>query len=187
MATTYSKYFSLAELTRTDTGITNKPTASDLPKLLKLGKTLDTIYEKIGPFKIISGYRSPTVQAALKSGGNVQAVSKSYHSTGQAADIMPTSQNVQEFFAKITATPAVRNMLGGYAIKTNVIHFDTNTAARVGVPMWVDKAGNYIRFTASELTNLLKKHKTVAVAGGGLIILLAAGAAAFIIMNRGKK
>lgn len=186
-ANTFSKYFSLAELTRTDTGLSNTPTAADEPKLKKLGSVMDTIYEKIGPFKIVSGYRSPAVQQQLKKSGNTQAVSTSYHSTGQAADIMPVGQSVQSFFAKITTTPSVKNLLGGYAIKTNVIHFDTNTAARVGVAMYVDKAGQYIRFGANELQNFISKNKTAVAVGGGAIILIGAAVAAFVIMNRGRK
>lgn len=180
----YSKYFTLDQLTRTDTGLSNKPTAADTPKLEKLGKILDTVYEKIGPFKIVSGYRSPAVQQQLKSSGNTQAVKLSYHMTGQAADIMPINQNVKDYFAKITATPEVKNLFGGYAIKTNVIHFDTDTSSRQGVPMFVDKAGAYIRFTAASLKDFMSKNKT-AVAGGSILLVGAAAIAYFML--KGKK
>lgn len=180
-----SKYFTINDLTRTDTGIANAPPTSLEPKLILLGKTLDTLYEKVGPFKIISAYRAPAVQSALKSGGNVQAVSKSYHSTAQAADIMPTSMSVQDFFAKLTQSP-VKDILGGYAIKQNVLHIDTDTSWRKGVAMYVDKAGQYIRFSATELKNFIAKNK-VAV-GGGLAVLLIGGAVAFyLISKKGKK
>lgn len=185
--TSVSKYFSLADLTRTETGVSNKPTSAEITKLASLGKVLDAMYEKIGPFKIVSAYRAPAVQQALKSGGNTQAVSKSYHSTGQAADIMPINQSVQDYFAKITASPDIKSKLGGYAIKTNAIHFDTDTSKRVGVPMWVDKAGNYIRFTASELQNFLSKNKKTVAVGGGLIVLIGLGVAAYLYMNKEKK
>lgn len=186
MAETYSKYFSLNDLTRTDTGMINKPTSADLPKLKQLGKTLDTLYEKVGPFKIISAYRAPAVQTALKTGGNVQAVKKSFHSTGEAADIMPVNQSVQDYFAKITATPEIRNLFGGYAIKNTVIHFDTNKATRMGVPMWVDKAGNYIRFTADQITDIIKRNKGLAI-GGGVFVLLALGVGAYFMLNKKKR
>lgn len=182
--TQYSKYFSLADLTRTDTGLSNKPSSSDVSKLQSLGKILDLIYEKIGPFKIVSGYRAPAVQSALKAGGNTQAVKTSYHSSGQAADIMPTNQNVKDFFAKITNTPEVKNALGGYAIKTNVIHFDTDTSTRRGVAMYVDKAGNYIRFGASELVNFISKNKA---ASTGLLIAGSAALILIVMSMRGKK
>lgn len=184
MAETYSKYFSLKELTRTDTPFTNAPTANDIPKLKKLGSVLDTMYEKIGPFKIISGYRSPAVQQALKSGGNVQAISQSYHSTGQAADIMPTGQSVEQFFAKITTTPAVKNILGGYAIKKTVIHFDVDIAKRVGVPMYVTAAGDYIRFTASQLTDFIARNKRGFAIGGAVILIVGLGVGAYLYNKR---
>lgn len=182
---TYSKYFSLDQLTRTDTGLSNKPTSADVPKLERLGKVLDTIYEKIGPFKIVSGYRSPAVQQELKSSGNTQAIKQSYHMTGQAADIMPTNQSVKDFFAKITATPDVKNLFGGYAIKSSVIHFDTDTSSRRGVAMFVDKAGNYIRFTAASLKDFMSKNSG-AVAGGSLLLIGLASIAYFMMKGKNK-
>lgn len=182
MAESYSKYFSLNQLTQTDTRLTNKPDSSALEKIKHLGRVLDTMYEQIGPFKIISAYRAPAVQAALKAGGNTQAVSMSLHSTGQAADIMPINQNIKDYFAKITATPSVKNLLGGYAIKNTVVHIDTDTSKRVGVAMYVTKAGSYVRFSATELQNFIARNKVAA--GGGLILLVGAGVAAYMMMRK---
>lgn len=81
------KYFTLNELTRSDTAsrmkIDNTPTAEAVKNLTALvDKVLDPLREKIGePIIVTSGYRCPRLNKAV--GG----VSNSQHITGQAADI----------------------------------------------------------------------------------------------------
>lgn len=186
-----SKYFSLKELSKTETGVVNTPPSTVMPKIEALGKVLDIIYERIGPFKIVSAYRSPATQTALKSGAAgaasaAQAAKQSYHTTGQAADILPTTMSVQAFYTKIVQTPDVAKLMGAFAVKNTVIHLDVDTSWRSAVAMYVDSAGNYIRFTADGLKNFISRNK-VGVAAGGLVLVLALGAAAFIYMNSKKK
>lgn len=186
-----SKYFSLKELSKTETGMVNTPPSTVMPKIENLGRVLDTIYERIGPFKIVSAYRSPATQTALKSGAAgaasaAQAAKQSYHTTGQAADILPTTMTVQQFYTKIVQTPDVAKLMGAFAIKNTVIHLDTDTSWRSAVAMYVDKAGNYIRFTTDELKNFISRNK-VGVAAGGLVLIIAAGIGAYLFINRNKK
>ena len=86
------KYFTLNELTRSDTATKNKidntPTAEAVKNLTTLvDKVLDPLREMYGkPIYISSGYRSPRLNKAV--GG----VSGSQHKTGQAADINQRSR-----------------------------------------------------------------------------------------------
>ena len=81
------KYFSISELTHSDTavslGIDNTPTASAVPLMVELiDRVLDPIREHWGlPIRVHSGYRCPTLNE------EVGGVEDSWHMQGCAADI----------------------------------------------------------------------------------------------------
>ena len=77
------KYFTLAELTVTNSGLINAPNKAEIANLTKLVvNVLDPLRELYGkPIKVNSGYRSPKVNAAVKGAKN------SDHLYGYAADI----------------------------------------------------------------------------------------------------
>lgn len=77
------KYFTLSELSATNTKLPNKPDKVAESNLIKLVENvLDPLREKYGkPIKINSGYRSPLVNAAVGGAKN------SDHLYGFAADI----------------------------------------------------------------------------------------------------
>ena len=94
-----SKYFTLEELTRSQTaalhGYDNTPNATQKRDLLRLMDYLDGIREEFGePIKVTSGFRSWDVNHAV--GG----VKKSQHLAGQAADIVPAKspERLRELF-----------------------------------------------------------------------------------------
>ena len=76
------EHFTLAELTRTTTGLPNDPTPEALNNLQRLVElVLEPLREHFGPVIVSSAYRGPLVNAAV--GG----VSKSAHTEGRGADI----------------------------------------------------------------------------------------------------
>lgn len=80
--------FTLADLTRSQTateqGINNMPNPTEIEHLrLLCQQILQPTWNALGPLLITSGYRSPTLNAAV--GG----VSNSDHLTGYAADVVP--------------------------------------------------------------------------------------------------
>lgn len=77
------KYFTIEELSKTNTGLSNTPSLYEKENLIHLvNEVLDPIRDKLGlPIIINSGYRSPLVNR--KVGG----VPNSQHIKGQAADI----------------------------------------------------------------------------------------------------
>jgi hypothetical protein len=76
-----SPHFTLSELTRTSSGISNVPTDSEMKALEALALTLlEPVRAKFGPVSIHSGYRGPAVNAAI--GGS----KTSQHMKGEAAD-----------------------------------------------------------------------------------------------------
>ena len=78
-----SKYFTLEELTRTNTGLLNIPAIKEVANLQDLvTNILDPLRELYGhPIIVGSGYRSPRVNTAVKGS------SSSHHVKGMAADI----------------------------------------------------------------------------------------------------
>ena len=77
------KHFTLAEMTTTDTGLTNTPSAEYIAALARLvALVLDPLRADLGrPVRVTSGYRSPAVNAQV--GGSAT----SQHLRGEAADI----------------------------------------------------------------------------------------------------
>lgn len=76
-----SPHFTLAELTRTSSGLANVPTDAEVKALATLCATLlEPVRAKFGPVSIHSGYRGPAVNAAI--GGS----KTSQHMRGEAAD-----------------------------------------------------------------------------------------------------
>lgn len=77
-----SPHFTLAELTRTGTGLPNDPSPAQIEKLRALCvHILEPVREHFGkPVKVNSGYRSPAVNAAVGSKPTSQ------HAKGEAVD-----------------------------------------------------------------------------------------------------
>lgn len=78
------KYFTINELTKTSTGISNIPNAEHIANLIYLVENLlDKAREQLGmPITVTSGYRSEAVNKAV--GG----VATSQHTKGEAVDMI---------------------------------------------------------------------------------------------------
>ena len=169
MAKQLSKYFTLDQLTVTDMKAKNVPTGSNLQNLTEFSKILDTVKDKIGNYKVISGYRSPEVTAALIK-VNKQAVAKSLHEIGKAADIQPMNMTAPQFLTKIFQLPDIKNKLGEIAVKTNVLHLSSVVPGKKSNFMYVNKAGQYIKFAANELDTYVKQHGVATAISGGAVM-----------------
>ena len=85
-----SPHFTLAELTRTGSGISNVPTDAEVKALEALATTLlEPVRAKFGPVSIHSAYRSAAVNAAI--GGS----KSSQHMKGEAADFHCASATLE--------------------------------------------------------------------------------------------
>ena len=89
-----SKYFTLSELTHTNSGLPNVPNDEQLANLQKLvDNVLDPLRELYGhPIKVNSGFRCKAVNDATPN-----ASPTSDHMTGRAADIDTTDCNALLF------------------------------------------------------------------------------------------
>lgn len=129
--TRLSDYFTVADLTPTDSRFPNTPTSNELPSLKKLASSLDVLRRKLGTFSILSGYRSPLVNA------DVGGVSTSRHLKGEAVDIWPHMGNTEKYWAQILADKELRNLFGEISYKKpqNSIH--------LSIP-YVNSANRYV-------------------------------------------
>lgn len=81
--TQLSRYFSLAEMTTTSTGLSNKPDAQQLARLTSTAQAMDEVRKLLGhPIRVNSGFRSAAVNRAV--GGSP----KSAHALGYAVDFV---------------------------------------------------------------------------------------------------
>lgn len=106
--------FSLEELTRTSTGLPNRPGKTELDKLLLTATyLLEPVRKKWGMIKVTSAFRSEAVNALV--GGS----STSQHVKGEAADIVPVEADLDEVFGWIVKDggicfgQAIREKKGG--------------------------------------------------------------------------
>jgi putative chitinase len=104
--TQLSPHFSLAELTRTDTGYENECPIALAGNLCRLAETLEGIRELLDcPLHINSGYRSYFVNRA------VNGVKNSAHLNARAADFVPVGMPIAEAFERIRKSGVVFDQL----------------------------------------------------------------------------
>lgn len=187
-----SKYFTLSDMTITSINRPNVPTPDALENLRKLAALADMLYDQVGPFSIISAYRSPEVQAALQAGEGgasaaSQAASMSFHSLGMALDLVPRNMTAQAFWAEIASRPELKNKLGEIAIKQNALHVSLATPTKTGVLMYVDSAGRYIRMAASEISSFISKYRKPVAVAAAISLPLALGFALWMYLKSRKQ
>jgi hypothetical protein len=129
-----SRFFSLDELTRSDTaqreGIPNVPAEAQISNLQALCRAvLDPLRTAVGlPVKVNSGYRSPTLNRRI--GG----VSNSQHVDGMAADIQAPGIPVLSLFKRIIELRLPFDQLIYEAVndRTKWVHVSHNSAGNRG-------------------------------------------------------
>jgi uncharacterized protein YcbK (DUF882 family) len=97
---TLSPHFTLAELTRTGTGLANDPAPSQVAALTSLClHVLEPIRALLGvPLRVTSGFRSSAVNSAIKGAAGSQ------HLKGEAADFVPVGMDVETAMGRIVAS-----------------------------------------------------------------------------------
>ena len=99
--------FKLKELIVTNTGIDNAPPNHIIDNLYTLAQALEKVRKACGnnPITILSGYRSPDVNAAVK-GSKTSA-----HMKGLAADFIVGNMTIKEVFDTIRKSGIVYDQL----------------------------------------------------------------------------
>ena len=115
-----SPHFTLAELTRTSSGLYNGPTIDKIQALTVLCvNLLEPVRNRFGPVSIHSGFRSAAVNA--KIGGS----KTSQHMKGEAADFHCPGATLQEVFDWVrldSGLPFSQVILEGHGASPTWIH-----------------------------------------------------------------
>lgn len=125
------KYFTLAELLVTSTGLPNVPGSWDiLENLCHTALTLDAIRAEYGaPIRVTSGYRSVAVNAAV--GGSRTSV----HCRGLAADIQSYKYSKSNM---VRLAQLLRDNLAKYAIDQLILYTTDGTDPQgSGIIKWI--------------------------------------------------
>jgi zinc D-Ala-D-Ala carboxypeptidase len=94
-----SPHFSLEELTRTDTGLSNDPEVEQGEALVILADTiLEPMRDLVGPLRVNSGFRSKAVNDRIGGAKNSQ------HMAGQAADVVPLKCGLERAFQAVKSS-----------------------------------------------------------------------------------
>jgi hypothetical protein len=159
-----SPHYKVKDLIVTTTGIPNNPDMWAVQELRRLAVVLELMRNRIGGFGIDSAYRSQRLQDYLKGGGQgysaaSQAASKSEHTIGIAADIIPYVRTAPVFYSMLVKDPVINKHLGQVAVKKNTVHFALKSAKHPTTEwMYVTSGGSYVRFPKSELSAYVAKY-----------------------------
>lgn len=126
-----SPHFTLAELTHTNSGLSNNPTDAEVKSLTALCTTLlEPVRLKFGPVSIHSGYRGPLVNARI--GGS----KTSQHMKGEAADFHCSGAQLEDVMKWIVTESGLRYgqviLEGHTAGEPTWIHLSLGAPYRVG-------------------------------------------------------
>lgn len=162
-----SSMFTVGDLTVTTKvlALPNLPTQKfEFDNLVILADVLQYIHLKIGPFVIISGYRTAELQRALEAAGEPVSKTKSFHEVGRAADIYPANQDLAEFFGRILADEYLRRQFSEISIKPSqgAIHLAVNVPGDVRTPRILTLNANkqYVPMTEEQIESYVSKYSS---------------------------
>jgi uncharacterized protein YcbK (DUF882 family) len=132
------RYFTLPELTKTDTGLSNDPPEAAIVALTRLVVlALDPLREAVDqPIRVTSGYRSPEVNRAVRGSPTSQ------HLKGEAADIKVRGWTAAQLAAKFLSLKIPFDQLITYSPdKGGHVHIGVSLTSQRGRIGHVDASG----------------------------------------------
>lgn len=190
-----TKNFKVKDFLITNTGLPNHPTQSYYNNIVNiLAPNMQKLYDDIGPFKLISGFRTQAVQEKVSG---KKSTTLSFHEAGLAVDILPTTMSIDSYFGKILASPVWMNKLYEIFLKPpqNTIHLSVSVDGRKGlVKIMNDEKTSYVAATVEQIQKYISDASraiasTIASAPGRTLALLGGGllAFAFFVLPSRKK
>lgn len=130
-STMLSAHYSIGNLSATSQPVTqaNLPsTTTQLSNMQYLADTLEMLDSEVGPFSLLSSFRTKELQNLLAAAGEPTASGTSFHELGRAVDITPTTMGITEMFGRILANSDLKNRFVEIAIKPsqNALHLAVN-------------------------------------------------------------
>lgn len=167
--TRLSASFILEDLTKTSQvlAMPNLPLLTEkwiFDNLLLLADTLEYLQSAVGPFIVISGYRTNELQKKLAESGEPTGTgnTKSFHEVGRGVDIYPTTMGIADFFGRLLANENLRLKFSEISIKPsqNALHLAINVPGDVRTPKitGLNTANEYQRLTPEEIQGYIQKY-----------------------------
>lgn len=160
-----SSHYSIANLSPTTKALSkpNLPSTDvEISNMAMLADTAELLERNVGPFTILSGFRTKELQSVLSSTGEPTSAGTSFHELGRAVDIYPTTMGIAEFFAKILVDEDLKNRFVEIAIKPgqNSIHLAINVPDDTRDPrvMALNADNVYARLTVDEITSYITPY-----------------------------
>lgn len=160
-----STNYSVADLTVTTQSLTapNMPDQQyQVDNLVFLANFLENLATVIGPFTVLSAFRTHELQVALAEGGApTGSGALSFHETGRAVDINPTSTDLATAFGTILANQDLTNTLAEFAFKPsqNSLHISINVPGDDRTPRILvlnPTTNSYVRATADQIASYVQ-------------------------------
>jgi hypothetical protein len=155
-----------------------------------LADDLENLTTSIGPFTVPSAFRTAELQALLVAEGEPATTKLSFHEVGRAADIIPTTMDINTYFGMILANDNLRNLFAEIAIKPaqGSIHLAVNVPGDTRTPKITGLTADqtYAQLTPDQVQAYIDQvspQDTLAIAdegsdqGSGELIWLLGGAA----------
>lgn len=160
-----SPQYSLKDLTATNQSLSapNMPSEQyQFDNLITTAQGVEFLENKIGPIRILSGFRTKELQNALSAAGEPTSFGKSYHELGRAVDFAPTTMSLDEYFGKMLADEEVRSMFAEIAYKPGQgsIHaaFNVPGDVRETKVLGLNADKQYARLSLDEIANFIKPY-----------------------------
>lgn len=173
--------------------------------LMVTASVLEQVTGLVGPFNILSGFRTQELEDKLTAQGEPTASGISMHQMGRAVDIYPTTMSLDEFYGQLLANANLRSLFAEIAYKPsqNSIHLavqtpDDNRDIKI---LGLDDAGQYVRLSLDQIQDFIAPYMTdassvfeeassIVLAENKLPIIIGAGALAaltfYMIMKSPK-
>lgn len=204
-----SQNFTLGNLCVTNQALSqpNLPNQSyQYDNLVYTADVIEQLNHEVGPFQILSGFRTKELQNKLSSQGEPTSAGMSFHEAGRAVDVYPTTMTIADMFGRILANEALRSQFAEIAIKPeqNALHLAVNVPGDVRQPKitGLTSGGVYARLNADEIASYIAPFmesfddaydyaaaKLVTTSRTPLILALVAavGGVAYLALASGKR
>jgi hypothetical protein len=163
--TMMSAHYSLGNLTATQQQLTspNMPsTQEQMNNLSVLAQDLEELTQSIGPFNILSGFRTPELQNVLGQEGNPVSAGLSFHELGRAVDLYPTTMTVNEFVSRLLANESLKIKFVEIAMKPsqNAIHLAVNIPSDTRAPriLVLNASGAYAPMSDQDIEAMISPY-----------------------------
>lgn len=164
--TQLSPHYTLADLCATSQVLT-EPNFPDqdsyFNNLIYTADMLEQLDSSIGPFQLLSGFRTKELEDVLTAKGEPTAQGTSFHQIGRAIDITPTTMSITEYFGRILSQPGLSAQFAEIAIKPsqNAIHLAINTPddVRTTKVLGLNDQGQYTSLDADQIKNYIVPYE----------------------------